>query len=452
MKTKLVAFSCVLCLMFSMMLCACSDSSANISPVEKEYSKTYSGSTIKPIAVSVDGVLDEEIWESLGWWQNTQLLNDIGVLPKLKLTSFQTEEGIYFASVVYDSNLVSNGYQYPSNNSNWEIYFAVCSDDESLFEEKNIGRWSYRKLFIGMYGEMFSWYTNVDRAVVVEGELNSGDTTSATIEMFVPWSAIGYDVDTKGVPSSFGMLPCYRYISADSAQSTWMSPLDGNIGGLGSVFIFDKTGFVNADNTHPDSVVGDGAYGFSKSRGWDYSEIDQGIIRSNRGGTEKIYFRDMYGENFIVETTIAPIGGGGNAGISFIQADGNVHSAFLPMTNVVATEDGTLHFADYTIQSVVGGARTESVKLSGYDVNHPNATKAEGVKLTVVKYGSQFWYFADGKYLTTQTINEMDSNCMPGLYSEGAWAIYKEFSCKEINKADAEAYLAEYGITAFGDS
>ncbi len=451
MKMKRIALFCVLCLVLGM-LSACAGNSENIAPIEKVYSKTYSASSVKPTAVCIDGVLDEEIWSTLGRWQNTKLMNDIGVLAKVTLTAFPTDEGIYFASVAYDTNLTSNGYQYPATNSNWEMYFSVCSDEDSLFDSEHIGVYSMRKIFVGMCGEVSSLYADIDRAVVVEGELGSGMTTSATLEMFVPWATIGYDVEQGGVPSSFGILPCYRYVAADSSETIWMAPIDGNIASTSSAYIFDKTGYINADNTHPDSVVGDGAYGYSKSRGWDYSQIDEGIIQSTRGGVEKIFFRGMYGSNFIVETTVVPVTSGGIAGISFIQANGNVHSAFLPLSNLVETEDGGLNFPDYSIRSTLGGDRSESVMLSGYNTTNSKATKTEGVKLTVVKYGTQFWYFADGKYLTTQTISEMDSDCMPGLYSDAAKACYKDYSCTEITKAQAKAYLAEYGIDAFGES
>ncbi len=452
MSKKLICVLCVLCLLMSALLCACSGGETeNIDPIEKEYEKIYSGSKIKATAVSIDGVLDEEIWDTLGWWQNTSLSNEYGVLPKIKLTAFPTDEGIYFASVAYDSNLVADGGRYPNFNSNWELYFSVCPDDESLFEEKNTGLWTLRRIYVQMDGQLSSWYTDIDRAVVVDGELNSGNTTSATVEMFIPWGSIGYDT-AKGIPSRFGILPTYRYTLGEGASTTWMNPTDGNVSSTVSAFIFDKTGYINGDNLYPDATVGDGAYGYSKGRGWDFTQIDdEGTIHSTRGYNEKIYFKEMYGSSFLVETTVIPVApnGGGDtwAGIHFLQANGNEVSYQFPLSNLVDSVDGTKNFADYSLRCSIGGARSEAALLSGYSLTNANATTQEGVKLTVMKYGTDFWYFIDGKYMGTQNIPEMDSDCMPGLFSRYAEAYYKNYSCVEINKTDAQEYLAQYNIT-----
>ncbi len=454
MKKKLICVLCLLSLLLSVLLCACSgEQTLNISPIEKEYDKIYSGSKVKATAVSIDGVLDEALWDTLGWWQNTTLSNEFGVLPKFKLTAFPTDEGIYFASVVYDSNLVADGGRYPSFNSNLELYFSVCPDSESLFDAQNMGGWTLRRIYVQMDGQLSSWYTDIDRAVVVEGELNSGDTTSATVEMFIPWGAIGYDT-AEGIPSKFGILPTYRYTLGEGSSTTWMNPTDGNVASTVSAFIFDKTGYINGDNLYPDATVGDGAYGYSKGRGWDFSQIGDGIVHSTRGYREKVYFKKMYGSNFIVEATIVPVACNGNsnggAGISFVQANGNELSTFLHLNNLVDGVDGTKNFADYKLRSLLVGERTEDTVLSGYDITNSNAAKAQGVKLTVVKYGTSFWYFADGKYLTTQTVPEMNSDCMPCLFSLYAEAYYQDYSCEEINRAELQEYLAQYNIS-FGE-
>ena len=59
--------------------------------------------------------------------------------------------------------------------------------------------------------------------VIVEGELNSGNTTKATLEMFLPWETLRVDV-TKGIPQTVGILPCYRAPLEIGGSTAWMSP------------------------------------------------------------------------------------------------------------------------------------------------------------------------------------------------------------------------------------
>ena len=415
-----------------------------VGQYEKQYSFTTHGQSAE---VRVDGVLDDTVWQGKKWWKHTYLSNINGVMPKVELTAFPSEQGLYIASVVYDSNLTSDGERAPGTNSNWELYIAACNAGEDLFSDAHRGKWSMQRFYVDMYGGGFSYFNDFDRAVVVEGVLNSGETTSATMEMFIPWKLLRVD-PSKGIPESVGIMPCYRGVLETGGSTSWLSPADSDIATTLSVYLFDQNGYQNADAEN--AVMGDSFHGYAKTKGWDLSQIDQGILRSPRGGWEKIFFTDTYGENFIVETTVIPVQGMYDnypkAGISFLRTDGQHHTVWLDgqgVDGLVDSINGTKNFPNYQLVTLNQTGGWNQKTLSGYNKTNPNATTQEGVKLTVVKYGNQFWYFADGKFLTTEQVSFMDGECIPGFWSLGMDVYYKDYSCQEINEEQLNTYLNE---------
>lgn len=107
------------------------------------------------------------------WYTNTYLDNVNGKKPVLRVTGFPTEKGVYLASVVEDTNLMDNGERAPLANSNWEFHVTADNVGEER-SSSSIYRTSYN---IDMKGENFGVNPNFDRAVRVEGELNSENTT-----------------------------------------------------------------------------------------------------------------------------------------------------------------------------------------------------------------------------------------------------------------------------------
>ena len=175
-----------------------------IAPAENTYEMDYhSYCTYEHDAdIDIDGVLDESCWQGKKWYTNTYLDNVNGNRPVVRLTAFPTEKGVYIGSVVEDTNLMDNGERAPLANSNWEL--RVTADN--VGQERGNSAVYLTSYNIDMKGENFGIQPNFDRAVKVVGELNSGDTTSATLEMFIPWESLGIDT-SLGVPESFRIRP-----------------------------------------------------------------------------------------------------------------------------------------------------------------------------------------------------------------------------------------------------
>lgn len=393
--------------------------------------------------IQIDGVLDESVWEGKSWFSNTYLANVQDNMPRIKVTGFTTDRGIYIASIAEDSNLVNDGQRSPKRNSNWEFYITA----DNVGEEK-VGDGLYRYQFnIDMRGDAYTFYTNFDRAVVVDGELNSGNTKSATLEMFIPWETV--DIDTsKGVPDTFRIMPLYRAVFEGQTETAWMSLAQSNHLGTKDFYLFGKDGYTNIDREN--AVLGDTKFGFAKTANWDVSKEAEGIVQSSTGTEHhKIFFAQEYGSNFIVETTIIPVKSLENdypkAGINFLGIDGLYHTVWLDMRNLVDSVNGTKNFSKYqivTLNNLQGVWNQKS--LSQYDSDNVQATQKEGVKLTVIKYGGKFWYFVDDKFITAEENTFMDMDVIPGFYSLGADAIYKDYSCEALSSTDElKEYLNE---------
>ncbi len=450
-KKYIRILSLCLCAVLLLGLLAGCSGTENIAPAENTYVGKYSVSTAEQDPnIKIDGVLDDACWQGKKWFSNTYANSD-GTMPTIKLTAFPCEYGIYVASVVTDTNLSSNGGRYPHNNTSWELYVVACDVDQSLADPLIDGYWHMKQIYVNLHGESMSLCTNTERAVVVEGELNSNDTQGATLEMLVPWDVVGVDT-SKGIPESIGIYPAYRASLTPGAATTYMFPAGGTFYKPSTYHMFTKDGYVSEDKEG--AIIGNAYNGQSKSGTWDLSRVEENIITSTNGQHAYIFFPEIYAENFVAEATLIPVKAVNDdwpkAGISIWNTDGLYYNVMLDPGGANALVDsinGTKNFANYQITTYdQNDGNWNQNSLSGYDMSNPNAANQEGVKLTVVKYGNQLWYFADGKYLTSQQVTWLAGKCYPGLFTLGFEVIYKDYSCREIGMEDLKGYLENAGM------
>lgn len=391
--------------------------------------------------ISIDGELDEACWQNKKWFTNTFLSNINGELPVLDVTSYVDDYGMYIAAKVTDSNLVWDGQRNPEVNSNFEFY-VVAKNAGEIRENDVIDYVIYN---VDMAGDVCSKYSNVDRAVVVNGELNSGETESAVLEMFIPWETMGVD-KSKGTPSEFYLMPGYMAVFPGQEKTTVMKPVWYPYRYPTDYYVFNADGYTNIDREG--AVVGDSKFGHAKTANWDISQEADGIIRSSTGTeNHKIFFKEMYGSNFIVETTMIPVqdleNTGPKVGIYF-QATTDVYNAvMLDMRESYLTEgkNGTTNFSKLRITALDTNNNGWNMRyLDEIMCDNPNLSSKEGVTMTVIKYGAKYWVFLDGKFYTTLDYYFMDVDVIPGFFSLGGDVIFKNYSCKEID----ESYLKEY--------
>lgn len=414
-----------------------------IASSENVYEKEYESFCTYEHAedINIDGVLDDACWQNKKWYRNTFLANTGNNMPSFEMTSFLDEHGIYIATVAQDTNLVNNGQRDNNANSNFEYYIVGKNVDETLTNDTV----NTLLINIDMTGDTNTYYSNMDRAVVVNGELNSGETKSATLELFIPWGTLGVDT-SKGVPTEFYCMPGYLAVLPGQESTSVMKPVWYPYKLVSDHYVFNADGYTNADREG--ALVGDSKFGHAKTSNWDISQEADGIIRSATG-TEyhKIFFSEEYGSNFIVETTIIPIGdlenSGPKAGIYFQSPSGIYNAVFLDMKDAYLTDESssTRNFSKLRVAAL---HNNDGWNMSYFDdemYDNPNASSKNGVKMTVIKYGPQYWVFLDGKFVTAFDYYFMDIDVIPGFFALGADVIYKDYSCEVIDESTLMEYL-----------
>lgn len=353
--------------------------------------------------IQIDGTLDEAVWADKRWFSNTYLSNTDGTFPVLKATGFTTEKGIYIASVVKDSNLMNDGQHTMTLNSAFD--FRILAD--TVGETTTGGAWKTHHIMIDMRGDVHcDGASNFKRAVTVEGTMNSGNTQSATVEIFIPWEYLGVDT-TKGIPSEFSMYPAYRAILPGTTEIASMGCALGiTVEDIDKYWKFGNTGYQSGD--WKGAIVGDSATGLTKIGVWDVSREHENMVEACAGATKHtIFFRYMYGANFIAEATLVPDGtlgsGTPQGGFYFMDAAGNEHSMLLDMTQ------------------------------------YP-----DGVTLTVVKFGNTFRYYTNGMLLQAETIDSLSASVFPALHAVNADIIFKDYSCKKMSETGLQKYLSTH--------
>lgn len=420
-----------------------------IAKAEYTYEKEYQSFCTYEHAedINIDGVLDDACWQNKKWYRNRFIADINNSMSSFEMTSYVDEHGIYIASVAYDTNLIYDGQRSDSANTNFEYYLAATNAGEKLENDMV----NTLRLNVNLGGDVNAYVTNMDRAVKIKGELNSGATESATLELFIPWETLGVD-RSKGIPTEFYCMPSFLTVLPGQTSTTVMKPVSFPYKVASDYCVFDKDGYTNADRDG--AVVGDSKFGHAKTANWDLSQEADGIIRSSVGTeTHKIYFSEEFGSNFIVETTIVPVKDLENSapkvGIFFQNTDDNYNAVFLDMREEYlsgAKKDGTRNFSTVRIAALHSNGGWNMSYCDDTKYENTKASSNEGVKLTVIKYGSKYWVFADGKYMASFDYYFMDSDVIPGLFSLGGDVIYKNYSCETIDEAYLTDYLNKKGI------
>lgn len=455
MNRKMILAGVLAVLACATLLLGCAREEVIAAP-ENWYSKEYGGFSTRPQdpRMTIDGVLDEELWEGKAWFQNAFMHDINGVYPKFKVTGFPTEYGIYVAAVTDDTNIVCNGQRATAVQSVFQ--FEIGADPVGEYRV-NDGLYKTKYNF-DMRGDVYTRNPNVDRAVVVNGEINSGNTQGATLEFFISWEDMNVDL-SKGIPQEFHMqctylacLPGKDGLNFDMVSTSYTSILTRDF------FRFGENGYVTADAEG--AKLGDSYLGNNKTANWDISREAENIVQSS-GGTDKhiIFFKEHYGSDFIIETTIIPVKSLGDpspkAGIwlqttdSYNSNKANHYGVLLNCveSNLTAGPNGTKNFGSYWLASLHQNGGWTMKTIPGTNaIKNPNAATQEGVKLTVIKYGAMLVYFCDDQFMGMEEVGFMDTDILPGLYTLGADAIFKNSTCEPIDKEGLKSYLGGKGI------
>ena len=327
-----------------------------IRQAENSYEKDYTSfcDAENDPDMQIDGVLDEDKWRNKKWLKNTYIQNINGLMPKLKVTAFSTEYGVYIAAVAEDTNIVNDGDHTMECNSSFDITVAVNNVDEKEYDSSLYAT----NLVIDMRGDCHALRaSNFKRAVVVDGEINSRQTKSATLEMFLPWEFLHVDT-TKGIPETVNLYPSYRGVLEGEQYVKNMRDMQifPTTNAISSYWKFDKDGYMTEDREG--AVLGDSVTGITKTGNWDISHEEDGIVESAYGTeAHSIFFKDKFCSDFIAEATIVPVksmaDGTKEIGFFFMSQEGQRNSVFLEASDYLLVDgiNGTKNLSQFRLNS-----------------------------------------------------------------------------------------------------
>ena len=454
-KKRLIFILSALCLISAFCFSACSDGGeAQINPIEKQYGYVYSSQyegACDP-DIKIDGNLDEAIWQNKKWYTSKYCADIYGTMPELNVTAFNTKYGAYIGVKVRDNNILYNGMLNPSKNSTLEFYFYAEKTDTVL---EDLDR-SVRRAFMMDYaGELYSTGERFKRAFNISGEINSGNTVGATVELFIPWSEMGIDVSDGTYPQIFRLLPTYRPIlKGNSAHTPLFNKPFNPMHHISDYYVFDEDGYTDADKEG--AIVGDAYNGTAKSGSWDLEELDKGVISVTEAGEyNSIFFRDAFCENFVAETTIYPLGGtkrrnGWYSGFFLLTTTGDYYTMMLDMRSErhATAKDGGKTLNKYSLTTLTEAhAKWEQInKIIKINPLVENGAERSGVRFKIIKDQDSIYYFVDGEYLYSESIDFVQGDVYAGIFNMNAYARFEDFSFKALSSEEVVERLYESDV------
>ncbi|HBF86860.1 MAG TPA: hypothetical protein DDW54_04180 [Clostridiales bacterium] len=423
----------------------------DVAPAEIKYEYVYSSQFegANDPDILIDGKLDEAVWQNKKWYTSKFYTDINDVMPKLTVTAFNTVYGAYMGVKIRDNNILYNGMLNPSKNSTIEFYYYAEKTDTVVSDQD----FSLRRAFMMDYaGELYSTGERMKRAFSVDGEINSGNTTGSTVEIFIPWSELGIDVSDGVYPQKFYLLPTYRPVLQGNTSHTPLFNKPFNpMHHMMDYYIFDEDGYTDEDVEG--AIVGDAYNGTAKSASWDLENLDQGVISVTEAGEfNYIYFRDAFHENFKAETTIYPMGGsekraGWFGGFFILATNGNYYTMMLDMRaeRYVTAQDGGNALNKYSLTTLTeahGGAWEQVNKIVKDNPSAKDGPEKSGVKFKVIKDKNAIYYFADDQFLYSETLDFVNGKVYAGLFNMNIYAQYKDFSFKGLTDEEV-AYELE---------
>lgn len=164
-----------------------------------------------------DGVFDEALWENLNWLDLKSEaanrddryyavhLDDCNI----RATGTMTDKGMYYAMET-DDPIIWTGddtdIRDPFQKTGMSVYIADYSykniaEGSFEFGFAADGTYALRKFFLGGYKNYP--VMNIGLGVHIDGAVNTAGNGGYSLEVFIPWSSLGYDAKPDKVRSMF---------------------------------------------------------------------------------------------------------------------------------------------------------------------------------------------------------------------------------------------------------
>ena len=427
---------------------ACSKKQAEIQidPALKEYDFNY-GSTMPSNAdgfMKIDGELSETAYENRNWFEN-YLSEDLdGTSAHIAVTTVTGEKGWYVAAKVYDTAIKYNGLLAATKNSTVSLYYALSSD----YGNDN----AVRRVFMDagrVYGAASSNISLLEYAVKTQGEIG-GVTSGMTMELFIPWRAMGLDENPEN--ADLIMMPAYFMQKGGMYRN--ICPLPYYPSSSAAYYLFDETGYAHADKEG--ALIGSAKNGHTKTGVWEEENVEKyegngkialsGTVRTEKSTYSKGYVKDLLAENFIFSATAKPLEGAYEATVGVSVGIPNGRRKLLS----VRAENGSLSSktriaANYYADDYDG---RNNVDAPLFRYTREKTLAEEGVRFTIVKEGAKIYGMADGNLIFAETISTASGKCFACLNARKIAAEFTDISYADYdgNAEGMNEALRELGL------
>ena len=390
--------------------------------------------------MKIDGVLDEPEWADKNAFTN-RFSDDLSMVKaNMEMITHLTEKGVYVGVTVFDTNIVCDGLNAPRKNSTLQLNIASDSSNSKIgihnvyMNAKNIVTSSNANIASCAYG------------VKVDGEINSGMTQKMTMELFLPWSAIGMEVPENIDEALVLLNPLYNAIEEGQITSKQLRLIPYSTTAPDMFLRFSKTGFMDMDAEG--AVLGNSKIGSAKAGAWDMTDIavdpdksDEyttsltGSAKTGWGRYHMAYLTQASASSFILEATVIPYSYNssvtyqGYAGFAaMLPGEKQVSLRMIVDSNSLGTNaDGQQNqkkiLIDRVYQNYQNGVYDS---LQVIDKTNANYEKQEGVRLKFIKNGSQYFMYADGILVWAGNESRGGSTAFPALFSYNCQVEYKD--------------------------
>lgn len=426
---------------FPIFSCASNNSSESLEEYEYIYNPTFEDEFDD--FITLDGKLDEIEWSK----QNRLYYSEKGI--DFEYTTIFTTKGLFVGCKAYDKKITYYGRYDMKHNSGFTI--RITRPDVSILQQSEIMR-----LEVDAYDRRSFNQDRFAAKTYVEGEIDSNNTMYMSSEMFVTWKELGFKnvKSEEDIPNEVKIIPCYRYVQLlddDTRILNNLVPSFSEPDFLRTYYPFNKNGYAIKDIEG--CALGNAKNGNTRTIGWDLSEYGNGKVTSTEKDSQALYFTDVMGKNFVVESQItlnSSLGTSNNPRFGLI-VHGTEFQDFRSLSlkgninNDKYWEVGTLRINALTYRPY---RRFNEVDGIFQELNSPLILGTNNlIKVKMIKCDKTLLFFVEDKLVYSETHDWFTDQVCPGLYTMDCSATFTNYYANEISDEDLDKYFNLYSIS-----
>lgn len=408
-----------------------------------------------------DGVFDEALWENLNWLDLKSEaanrddryyavhLDDCNI----RATGTMTDKGMYYAMET-DDPIIWTGddtdIRDPFQKTGMSVYIADYSykniaEGSFEFGFAADGTYALRKFFLGGYKNYP--VMNIGLGVHIDGAVNTAGNGGYSLEVFIPWSSLGYDAKPDKVRSMFTIERNEK--AANKSPFAWElvgKPLGVTWDSVGTWHVFDESGVYVAPEGENFGHYNDKKY----TEGFDLSHDsgDNPYVDSTAGADAKLYVKNFYDTVLYAETTIKineiyNNDGFPKVGFMFagdpVKVGDETHSRSVMATFDVSADGKKINGFFSTESKLDQFSTWDFASAKKITVSNAFNVTADAAKIAVYRNGETFYYFVNGILVGQNTYSYItaETKTFAAILSFNVGARYSDYTF--LTGADASA-------------